>query len=263
MPQPAARNTGRWIAITAAIACLAFFVLVDRIPQDPAYHEFADNRTLVGVPNFWNVATNLAFLLVGAYGLVFVQRNPRVVGDDSLRWPWTVLFAGLVLTAVGSAYYHVVPGNGSLVWDRLPMTLGFAGFFTVVIGEYLSLSAARFLLVPMVLAGVASVVYWYATETAGAGDLRPYAVVAILPLMLTPVILVARRDSSDLTAAIWTMIGFYAVAKLCEHFDTAVFETLGFISGHSLKHVFAALSSGALIYALHQRRGAFRNIARA
>lgn len=263
MPQPAAPRIGRWIAIVAAVASLAFFILVDRIPQDPSYHEFADGRTLLGVANFWNVATNLAFLFVGAYGLVFVQRNPRAVGNEFLLWPWRVLFAGLVLTAFGSAYYHLVPGNASLVWDRLPMTLGFAGFFTIVIGEYLSLPVARFLFIPMVLAGVLSVVYWNATEAGGAGDLRPYAVIAILPLILTPIILVARSNASNLTRGIWAMIGFYAAAKLCEHFDAGVFGTLGFVSGHSLKHVFAALSSVALIYALHQRRGAFGDFARA
>ena len=261
LPAVSGSLTGRWIAAVSVIASILFFVLVGPIPQDPAYHQFADNRTLLGVPNFLNVASNLAFLLAGIYGLAFIRHNPGVVGETWLHWPWAALFIGLILTAAGSGYYHLSPANEPLVWDRLPMTLAIAGFFTIVIGEYLSFVAARLVFVPLLLAGIASVVFWDVTETGGAGDLRPYAVVVILPLLLTPVILVVRGEASDMTGAIWAMIGLYAIAKLCEHFDAATFDSLGFISGHSLKHLFAALSSAALICALRRRRSAFKDFA--
>ena len=249
-----AAGTGRLIAIVSAVLIIAFFALFDPIAQDPAYHLFADDRPLLGVSNFWNVTSNLPFLFVGIYGLVLIGRDPGVVGDASLRWPWITLFAGLILTAVGSAYYHVAPANPTLVWDRLPMTLGFAGFFTILIGEYVSLRAARLLFLPLLLAGIASVVYWIMGESSGAGDLRPYAVIAIFPMIVTPAILLAYRNNSDLTYAIWAMIAFYVVAKIFEHFDALTFELLGTISGHTLKHVFAALSAVPLIRALQRRR---------
>ena len=33
------------------------------IAQDPLYHAFADQRALLGVPHFWNVVSNLPFVL--------------------------------------------------------------------------------------------------------------------------------------------------------------------------------------------------------
>lgn len=248
-----AATLGRVLVAFSVLAIALFFTLVDPVPQDPAYHAFADARAILGVANFWNVMTNLPFLLVGIYGLVFVTNNSGAVGDPDLRWPWIVFFAGVTLTAFGSGWFHLAPSNGSLVWDRLPMTLGFAGLFAIVIGEYLSPRAARKLLIPFLVAGAASVYYWHVTESAGNGDLRPYAVVQFLPVLLIPAMLILRRDASDLTGAFWLLTLFYVAAKLLEHFDDGVYDALQEMSGHALKHVVAALSPAILIHALHRR----------
>ena len=240
-----------WIFIVTALACIALLLFVDPIPQDPEYHQLADGRRLLGVPNFWNVSTNLPFLLAGLYGVQFVWRG--AVRDSGQRRAWVTLFAGLILTSLGSAWYHWAPSNASLVWDRLPMTLGFAGFVTILIGECVSARAARYLLVPLLLAGLSAVLYWAHTESIGAGDLRPYAMVAVFPILMTPLILLVHRGDADFVAAAWWMILFYVLAKLAEHFDAAIYETLGFISGHSLKHLFAALSVVPLARLLRQR----------
>ena len=250
---PGAATMGRGLLAFSALAIVLFFAVVDPVPQDPAYHAFADTRPMLGVANFWNVMTNLPFLLAGAYGLVLVARNPDAVGDSDLCWPWIIFFVGIALTAFGSGYFHLVPGNGSLVWDRLPMTIGFAGLFAIVIGEYLSPRAARTLLVPFLVVGAASVFYWHLTESAGSGDLRPYAVVQFLPVLLIPAILVIRHDVSDLTGSFWLLVLSYIAAKLLEHFDDGVYGSLQVMSGHSLKHVVAALSPAILILALHRR----------
>ena len=243
-----------WILIVTAAACIALFTLVDPIPQDSAYHLLADDRPGIGIPNVLNVVTNLAFLLVGGYGLWLLLSNPSIAGSRVLFWAWSVFFAGLVMTAFGSGYYHWVPSNGTLAWDRLPMTLGFAGFITILIGEFVSLRAARYLLLPLLVGGAASVAYWSYTESIGAGDLRPYAMIVVFPILLTPVILVVYGRNSELRPAMWIMLSLYAAAKLSEHFDAQVFETVGFVSGHSLKHLFAALSVLPLILALRRRR---------
>ena len=52
----------------AAVSLLGL-LLVPPIPQSQIYHGFADQRTLFGIPNFWNVVSNLPFVLVGAAGL--------------------------------------------------------------------------------------------------------------------------------------------------------------------------------------------------
>lgn len=248
-----AATLGRGLLVFSVLAIALFFALVDPIPQDPAYHLFADTRSMLGVANFWNVLSNLPFLLVGIFGLIFIARNPGGVGQRELFWPWIVFFTGFTLTAFGSGYFHLAPANETLAWDRLPMTLGFAGLFAIVIGEYFSPRMARALLVPFMVAGAASVWYWHATESAGVGDLRPYAIVQFLPVLLIPAMLILRRDASDLTGAFWLVIAFYVVAKLFEYFDVGIYDLLHAMSGHSLKHVVAALSPLVLIRALHCR----------
>ena len=219
--------------------------------QDHAYHAFADTRTLLGVPNFWNVASNLPFLVVGAWGLSFVSRNPRVVVP--LRYSWVVFFIGILATTFGSAWYHLSPDNPSLGWDRLAMTIGFMSLFALVIGEYVSVSWAHRLLAPLVLLGAASVYYWLATESQGAGDLRPYALVQFLPLLLIPVIMYRHRARSDLGRYLVGVIVLYAAAKVFEYYDARVYAVGQFMGGHAIKHVLAALAPACLLLGLQRR----------
>jgi len=226
-------------------------LLADPVAQDPAYHLFADRRSILGIPNFFDVVSNLPFAAVGAAGLYFVSRN---TGISSNRLAWQVFFAGVTLTAAGSGYYHVAPQNDTLVWDRLPMTIAFMGFVAIVTGEYLSDRLARQLLLPLLAIGSASVFYWAHTESLGRGDLRAYALVQFLPMLLIPLVILLHRGRSDLGPYIGLMIFFYITAKLLEFFDTAVFAAGGLVSGHSLKHVLAAMAPASLLYGLQQRR---------
>src|SRR5262249_40874216 len=115
---PSARHNLPLIAflsvMAASLAALMLFVPV--IPQSQAYHQFADQRTLLGIPNFWNVVSNLPFIAVGAVGLWGYRDKPAII----------VIFAGIFLTGFGSAYYHWNPNDGTLFWDRLPMALAFS-----------------------------------------------------------------------------------------------------------------------------------------
>ena len=86
------------------------------------------------MPNFWNVVTNLPFLLVGAFGLARLGRLRR----PALRTGVQVFAAGVALVAFGSAYYHLAPSNATLVWDRLPMTVGFMALFSLIVRDRLS-----------------------------------------------------------------------------------------------------------------------------
>jgi hypothetical protein len=225
-------------------------LLSSPIAQDPAYHLFADPRALLGIPNFWNVMSNLPFVIVGALGFRVSLKNT----DDPLRSAWLVFFAGIFLTAFGSGYYHLAPDNETLAWDRLTMTIGFMSFVAIVIGEYLSVAWGRRLLVPLLAAGAASVFYWAHTESLGAGDLRPYALVQFLPMLLIPLVAIARRSRSDLGPYIAWMIAFYVAAKVAEHYDTEIFAAGNLLSGHSLKHIFAALAPACLLFGLRRRR---------
>lgn len=226
-------------------------VVAEPVAQDPAYHLFADKRLLVGIPNFFDVMSNLPFAVVGFAGLYFIARN-RTPLKTMLAWQF--FFAGIFLTAFGSGYYHLAPSNETLVWDRLPMTIAFMSFVTIIIDEYLSRSLARRVLVPLLIAGAASVFYWAYTEAEGRGDLRAYALVQFLPLLLIPMIVLLYQERSGLGRYIGWMIVFYIASKLLEFFDAEVFTASRIASGHSLKHVFAAMAPACLLYGLWQRR---------
>ena len=227
-------------------------IVLNPFAQDPAYHAFADGRTLLGIPNFWNVISNLPLLVIGAWGILFVARNPRSAA--SLPYVWAAFFCGLFLTALGSGYYHLSPDNASLAWDRVAMTIGFMGLFTLVIGEYLSAAWANRLLVPLLLIGAGSVYYWLWTEARGAGDLRPFGLVQFLPMLLVPLIMLLRRGRSDLAPWLVAMIVFYAGAKIVEFYDAPIYAAGEWMSGHALKHVLAAMAGASLMIGLRRRR---------
>lgn len=227
-------------------------ILAPAIPQDLAYHQFADRRAHLGVPNFWNVMTNLPFLCVGLAGIGTLYRGtPAIVPE--LRAGYLTFFIGIALIGPGSAYYHAAPGNATLVWDRLPMTLAFMALLSIIVAEYISVSAGRNLLWPMVLAGIASVVYWQVTEARGQGDLRPYGLVQFLPMGLIPLILLMFRSSFSGVGYFWAMLAAYAAAKLAELLDEPVFRALHLLSGHALKHLLAAFGAYCFLLAIRRR----------
>ena len=242
------------LIIVAIAAVVATFLFSAPIPQDPAYHLFADNRRLLGVDNFWNVMSNLPFLVIGAWGVVFVFRHGHGLTLPGLELSYIVFFSGVFLTALGSGYYHLAPANEPLVWDRLPMTIGFAGFFAIIVGEFVSPHMGRRLLVPMLLAGIVAVEYWAFTEARGVGDLRPYAIVQFLPMLLIIAILATCKPAIGGARIFWLMLLSYVLAKFAEFFDASVFSAGSVISGHSLKHLFAAMAPALVLLALHQRR---------
>ncbi len=242
------------IIAAAAAALLALFLFTAPLPQDLAYHDFADKRTILGISNFGNVMSNLLFMVVGLAGAWYVLRHSHAVCLPGLEIAYLVFFSGIFLTAFGSGYYHLAPGNESLVWDRLTMTIGFSGLFAIIVGEFISPRIGRAIVIPLLLAGVLSVEYWGWTETAGAGDLRLYAVFQFLPIMLIPVILWQFKPAIGSARVFWIMLLFYVLAKLAESLDGQIFAAGGIVSGHSLKHIFAAMTPATFLYELMRRR---------
>jgi hypothetical protein len=238
----------------ATVLVVGGVALLPAIPQDPAYHAFADQRTLLGVPHLLNVLSNLPFLLVGVYGLAAPARARFV--DARERTAWMVLFFGVALTCFGSSYYHLDPSNQRLVWDRLPMTIGFMGFFAATISERVNLKLGLRALPVLLALGIASVAYWHFTEQAGRGDLRPYVVVQFFPLVLIPLLVWAHPARYTRGSDIVVAIVLYGSAKLFELLDAAIYATGGIVSGHSIKHLAAAAATWWLARMLAQREPA-------
>ena len=142
-------NTKTKILYAIALSPIVLvFLFVDPIPQWPEYHQFVDGRTMLGISNAHNVLSNIGLLIIGIWGALFVQSEVGKSAAAALLTLYRVFFVGLILTALGSAYYHYAPGSETLIWDRLPMTIMFMGLFTSIIGEMMDARAAHRLLLP-------------------------------------------------------------------------------------------------------------------
>ena len=287
----------RWrLGLLAALtlAALLAVLALPPLPQPQAYHNFADQRGLWGVPHFLNVASNAALVLAGTAGLWFVlaapgrpkrpapqgpRRGPyRALGaanEVSLgglrrgqwsgagvgaqpweRMPYLVFFLGVLLTGFGSAWYHWMPDNGRLTWDRLPMTLIFMSFLAAAVGERISARAARLGLAPLLALGLASVILWHMGEQRGAGDLRLYGVLQFYAALTIPVIVLLFPSRHGGDRDVLQALGLYALAMLCgELLDVRLFALGQIVSGHTLKHLLAGAAAYRVLRMLTARRG--------
>lgn len=244
----------KWLLIGFAVVSAAFLGMGPPIAQDEGYHHFADERAFLGIPNAWNVLTNLGFLCAGAYGLALLWRGQLHL-LVSMKRAYSVLFVALLCVCVGSGYYHWAPNSWRLSLDRLPMTVGFMALTAIVLAEFLSESWARKLFVPMVAFGVASIGYWFWGLQYGTGDLRWYIFVQFFSLLLIALLLLLGQNRFDLASGYAHVLLWYVLAKLAEHFDFAIYAlTRQLISGHALKHVLAAWGLLLLIRSYHLRR---------
>ncbi len=230
------------VLVAAAIAATAAAFALPPIPQDPAYHDFADRRWIWGVPNALNVLSNLPFTVVGALGVRVVWR--RGSGPAWERLAFLALFGGVGLTGLGSAWYHLAPTTATLFWDRLPMTLAFMALLALTLGERVSERAGPWLLPLCLIAGVGSIVHWQLGERAGSGDLRLYALVQFFPMLAIPLALALYPRRWIRSADLLVAGGWYALSKIFEALDAPIFALGGVVSGHTLKHL-AAAGAGA------------------
>ena len=235
--------------IIIAILCLLGLVvvlIVDPIAQHQVYHQFADQRQILTVPNFWDVVSNLPFLIVGLLGIKkLLEFRLKII--EEFKIAYYMFFIGITLVAVGSSYYHLAPTNQTLFWDRLPMSLAFMSLIAILIAEFVYLKVAKIMFWPVLILGALSVIYWIWTENAGQGDLRFYGLIQYLPMASIPVILLCFKSKFSQPSAYWKLFLCYLAAKLFEHFDKEIFSALGIISGHTLKHLVAALGLWILL----------------
>jgi hypothetical protein len=232
-------RTAIWLMALAAAVIAVTATLLPPIPQPQWYHMFANQRAFSGIPNFNDVFSNLPFAVVGLWGLLFLfQSNDRRFHDSRERWPYVIAFAGLLLTAFGSAYYHLWPRNETLVWDRLPMTVVFMSLLASIVAERISLRACLWLLPILLAIRVVSVLQWRVSELRGAGDLRFYAAVQLYAVLFLIALFLPSHYTPKRDLAI--IAGFCVLAKILEALDRPIFELGHIVSGHTLKHLAAA-----------------------
>ena len=231
-----------WLLVVFTLSSIAAATLLPALPQPLDYHDFADQRTMLGIDHFLDVASNIGFLVVGVAGLVIVARRRTRFEFAVERWPYTVFFTGMALTAAGSAWYHLAPDNEALAWDRLPMTVAFMSLIAAQVVERISIRAGIALLVPMLLIGAASVLYWISTERVGAGNVVPYLVLQVYAVAALLLIALSQPSRYTRGTDIYWVFGAYLAAKLFEYLDREILALGHLVSGHSLKHLAAALA---------------------
>lgn len=232
-----------------ALAVMGLVAAVSRLPQlpqDPAYHHYADHRSFLGIPNAADVGSNLLILAAGLAGLAQLWRSHRPAGSDSLQqstdwWLYGRWYLAAVLAAIGSIYYHLAPDNHRLLWDRLPLALLLTSFAAILIAERINLHAGLLAGPPLLVLAVGSVLYWYAGEMRGHGDLRPYLFMQLVVLVIAPLILwLFDPPYHGERARWWVILLLYAMAKASEQLDHQIFALGHVVSGHTLKHLLAA-----------------------
>ncbi len=246
------------------ITTLAAIIVLSLTPQTilgASYHDFADKRRLIGVANCLNVLSNIPFIIVGLWGVWWLRPGSTIqsFAQPVERVPYLVFFVGVFLTGAGSFWYHLSPANSRLPWDLLPMTSSYMSMTAAVIVERIDTKAGLWLLGPLVAIGAASVALWYLGDMYGQGDYGFYLFVQFFPpvlLVLVVALFPPRYTRTDLLIAAFAL---FVLAKTFELFDARIYAFTGMISGHSLKHVTAAISCYWILKMLKQRRACTSN----
>ncbi len=253
-------NRKEWLLIGISLLCgIAAFVFVAPVAQPLAYHRFADDRTMLGIPNALNVLSNLPFLIFGLWGAGITFAAMTRHGYEARLFLYFVFFTGFALIAFGSTTYHLWPSNETLLWDRLPMTIAFMALLCAVIAELIDPIPAIRLLPVFLLIGAFSVFYWDYTEHLGRGDLRLYGLVQFLPILLIVLMLWLYERPEHFLKYILGAAMLYGAAKLFEGLDLEMFQALTIVSGHTLKHLFASGAGLVLVSMLVRRRDSLFN----
>ncbi len=246
----------RMLAVALLTLAVVAVAVLPPIPQPGRYHDFADQRAFLGIPHFLNVVSNAAFLLAGGAGLRGLLRGGTAFVHSRERWPYAVFFLSVLLIGLGSGYYHLAPGNDGLFWDRLPMSLAFMSLLSAVLVERLGVRAGLRLFPWLAAAGPLSVLYWILTERAGAGDLRFYGLVHFYPAVLIPLLLWLFPPRYSRGQDVLVVLALSGPALGAEWLDRQIFSLGGLVSGHTAKHLLAALAAWWVWRMLRLRRPA-------
>lgn len=235
------------LALLVLAALMVFFLLFSKpvMVQDQSYHQFIDTRSFFGIPNALDVLSNIFFAVVGLLGMTEAMKASGL--ETKKSWWW--FFFSILLIAPGSAYYHWSPNDMTLIWDRLPMSMGFMALYVVMLCEHVNFKIEKFLF-PSLLLGVVSVFTWVITT-----DLRFYFWVQFSSFVTIPLILFLFPSKFTLKGYYGITLVLYGMAKWAEVKDKEIFYgTNELFSGHTLKHVLAAFGLLALWWMVRTRK---------
>ena len=235
------KSIGYLLLVVSAIITVVALFFIAPVEQNEEYHNFSDKNTVLNIPNFWNVISNIPFLVIGIIGI-----KSSKLFTNGIQYIW--FFLGIALVSFGSGYYHLNPNNNTLVWDRLPMTISFMSLFSIIISEFVNIKVGLSMLFPSIIIGILSVVYWVIFD-----DLRLYILVQFFPLIAILIILIFFKSNYNFTIGYWLLLIAYIVAKFFEHLDYQTQNILKIFSGHTLKHLIISIGIISLLYSYVKR----------
>ena len=223
--------------LTGLIILLLLAIFLHTIAQNQNYHNFADQRTFFGIKNTSNTLSNLAFIMVGLWGLINFYKNKYIKISNSFSVLLNLFFITIILTGLGSSYYHLSPNDFTLVFDRLALSLVFAVILAMLASIRISERSGFHTLAELIILAPLSVLLWNYN-----GNLTPYAVLqfgGIIIIVLTLLLTKAQKQSPCFAS----LIILYGFAKFTEFYDVEIFNlSQNLISGHTLKHLIGALA---------------------
>lgn len=244
----------KFLLVTVSFVSIVMLFFYKRIPQDENFHHFVDNRIVFSIANFWNVISNIVFLLIGIAALQKLRSNKLVIVTQ-IKAAYYIFFIAVLLVGLGSAWYHYNPDTATLTWDRLPMTIAFMSLLSIALAEFISVTAGRIGLIPFLITGIFSIAWWQYGELHHHGDLRLYALVQFLPILLLVLLFLFGHAVYNTRWGYLTLFGAYVLAKLAEHFDAGIYKlTGGLMAGHFLKHIITAIGLWLFVVYLQKRK---------
>ena len=235
------------------LAALFVFIIMalfyGPISQPQEYHDFADDREILGVPNALDVMSNLAIIYPGVVGLAFIHesRNRTQVSEDEISIQIT-LFSGMILTFAGSVWFHLDPTDSTMLWDRLGMSVVIGSCISLLIHDMWDRNLAAKIHLPIIIASIVSVLWWPVFD-----DLRVYFIVKHHPFILFPIFLLCGRRIYDKVSGYYWGLSMFLLATIFEFADQQIFEITGIISRHTLKHIAAGIGLWFLMVMIRDR----------
>jgi hypothetical protein len=238
-----AMNRPEQLLLAGGALLLLAALALPGVAQPAHYHEFADQRTLFGLPHACDVLSNLGFALAGLLGLWALHGVHVVAMSGVQRDCARLFFVGLLVTALGSSWYHLAPDHLGLAVDRASMSVAFAGILGLATAARVNDRAGRLVAQALLVAGPLAVAWWYFTA-----NVLPWALLQGGGMVLLLVATFAPARTGEIAVRWGWALCAYAIAKLLELGDHVIYEATGqLLSGHTLKHLVAALAAWPVI----------------
>ena len=141
------------------------------------------------------------------------------------------------------------PNDSTMLWDRLGMSVVIGSCISLLIHDMSDRNLAGMIHLPIVVTSVISVLWWPVFD-----DLRFYFIVKHHPFILFPILLFYGNHIYDKISGYYWGLSMFILATLFEFTDLQIFEITGFISGHTLKHIFAGVGLWLLMAMIRDRK---------